>query len=77
MVLGEAVALAAIGLVLGVPAGVLATRLIRDQVFGVRPLDLPSFTLVIMMLAGTALLASYIPARRAARIAPLDALRAE
>jgi ABC-type antimicrobial peptide transport system permease subunit len=77
MVLGEGAALASLGLLFGLPAGLLATRLIRGQMFGVNAFDPPSLAVAIATLAGMALLASYIPARRAARIAPLDALRTE
>jgi predicted permease len=77
MVLREAGILAAAGVAFGLPAGVAAARLIRGQMFGVGPLDPPSLAMAAGVLTMTALLASYIPARRAARIAPLDALRAE
>ena len=64
---------AAIGLVicLGV------TRILERVLFGVSPLDATAFLAVPMILLGVALLASYIPARRAARVDPLVALRAE
>ena len=77
MVLREGASLALLGLVFGLPVGLVATRLIRGQLFNVSPIDPPSLALVVAVLAGMALLASYIPARRAARIAPVDALRAE
>jgi ABC-type antimicrobial peptide transport system permease subunit len=77
MVVREALVLAAAGVAAGLPAGVAAARLIRDQMFGVGPLDPPSLAMAAGVLTMTALVASYIPARRAARIAPLDALRAE
>ena len=77
MVLREGASLALLGLVFGLPVGLVATRLIRGQLFNVSPIDPPSLALAVAVLAGMALLASYIPARRAARIAPVDALRAE
>jgi len=77
LIVGEGARLAAIGLAAGMPTALLASRLIRRQLFHVSPIDLPSIGLAIVMLAGMTLLASYIPARRAARIAPLDALRTE
>jgi predicted permease len=77
MILNESTRLAALGLAVGIPGGLLATFLIRRQLFNVTPIDPPSLALAIVVLAGTALLASYIPARRAARIAPVDALRQE
>ncbi|HEV2178727.1 MAG TPA: FtsX-like permease family protein, partial [Gemmatimonadaceae bacterium] len=77
MVLGEAVRLAACGVAIGLPAGLAATRLIRSQVFGVGSLDAVSIGAAIIALTVTALLASYLPARRAARVGPLEALRSE
>jgi len=77
MVLGEAVRVAAIGIVLGVPAGLAATRLIRSQLFGVGAVDLPSLSIAIAVLVLTAVVASYLPARRAAKVGPLEALRLE
>jgi macrolide transport system ATP-binding/permease protein len=77
MVLGEAVRVAVIGIIIGVPAGLLATRLIRAQLFGVGTIDLPSLSIAIAALVATALVASYLPARRAAKVGPLEALRLE
>jgi predicted permease len=77
MVLGEAVRVAIIGVVLGVPAGLAATRLIRTQLYGVGPVDLPSLGAAVVVLVATAIAASYLPARRAAKIGPLEALRLE
>jgi ABC-type antimicrobial peptide transport system permease subunit len=77
MVLGEAVRVASVGVVIGVPAGLVAGRLIRAQLFGVETIDVPSLTLAISVLVATALIASYLPARRAAKVGPLEALRLE
>jgi len=77
MVLGEAVRVAIVGVVIGVPAGIAATRLIRTQLFGVGTIDLPSLAIAIVVLVATAVVASYLPARRAARVGPLEALRLE
>jgi len=77
LIAAEGARLAAVGLAAGTPAALLASRLLRRQLFHVSPIDLPSISLAIVMLAGMTLLACYIPARRAARIAPLDALRVE
>ena len=77
MVLGEAVRVAIIGVVIGVPAGLTATRLIRAQLFGVGTIDLPSLGIAIVVLVATAVVASYLPARRAAKVGPLEALRLE
>jgi len=77
MVLGEAVRVAITGVVIGVPAGLAATRLIRAQLFGVGTIDLRSLSIAIVVLMATAVVASYLPARRAAKVGPLEALRLE
>jgi predicted permease len=77
MVLGEALRVAALGVVIGVPAGLAATQLIRAQLFGVGTIDLPSLGIAVVVLVATAAAASYLPARRAAQVTPLEALRLE
>lgn len=76
MVLGEVVRVAIIGVVIGVPAGLAATRLIRAQLFGVGTIDVPSLSVAIVVLVAAAA-ASYLPARRPASVGPLEALRLE
>jgi ABC-type lipoprotein release transport system permease subunit len=66
-----------IGIVVGVPIGLVATRLIRERLFGVGPVDLPSFAMAIGVLTVASLVASYVPARRASRVGPLTALRSD
>jgi predicted permease len=77
MVLAESVRLVAIGMAIGVPAGLVATRLVRSQIFGVNAIDIPSLSAAVAVLLATALVASYLPARRAARVGPLGALRSD
>jgi ABC-type antimicrobial peptide transport system permease subunit len=77
MVIGEGAALAGLGVLVGVPAGLAASRLLRTQLFGVGPFDLPSLGAAVVVLLVTALVAAYLPARRAAATDPLVALRAE
>jgi predicted permease len=77
MVLRDALAITVLGLGVGLPAGVIGTRLIRSQMFGVRAIDLPSLTVAVLTLVCAALVASWLPARRAAAASPVDALRAE
>ena len=77
MVLGEAVRVAIAGVAIGVPAGLVASRMIRSQLFGVGTIDLPSLSVAIAVLVATAVVASYLPARRAAKVGPLEALRLE
>ena len=75
MVLGEGVALAVIGLGLGLPVAFALTRLMSTLLFEVSPRDPLTFAAVGALLLVVALLASYIPARRATAIDPMAALR--
>jgi predicted permease len=77
MILREALLLVGGGLALGLPLALAATRLLKAQLFGVRLLDLPSIALAIGVLVASAVLAGWLPALRAARVAPLEAIRAE
>jgi predicted permease len=77
LILGEAGTLAMTGIAAGVACSLLAAILMRKLLFGVRPWDLPTFAVVAVTLAFCALLASYIPARRAAKVDPMVALRYE
>jgi putative ABC transport system permease protein len=73
----QGITLAAIGIVLGLGAAVWLTRTMSALLFGVSALDPATYAGVAIALGGTALLASYIPARRASRIDPAEALRWE
>ena len=77
MVLRETLMLVIAGLALGVPAGMLSTRLISTQLFGLSPTDPLTLISAGVVLTIVALLAGYIPARRASRVDPLTALRYE
>jgi predicted permease len=77
MVLGEAMALVAGGTVLGVPLALAATRLLRSQLFGVGIVDPLSIVLAFIVLALSAMVAGLVPAARAARVGPLEALRTD
>jgi putative ABC transport system permease protein len=77
MVVGEGLRLSAVGVVLGVASAAALTRVLASLLYDVAPTDLVTFTLVSGLLVAAALTASYIPARRATRIDPLAALRAE
>jgi putative ABC transport system permease protein len=65
------------GIVLGAVGAALATRALRTMLFGVSTLDAITFIGAALVLGGVAMLATYVPARRAARIDPMVALRAE
>ena len=77
MVLTHAAKLAGIGVAIGLVAAALAGRLIASLLYGVKPADAATLAGVSILLAAVALLASYIPARRAARANPMDSLRYE
>ncbi|MGH7507335.1 MAG: FtsX-like permease family protein, partial [Longimicrobiales bacterium] len=77
LVMGEGVALAGAGAVIGLLAAVWATRFLDSQLYGVSPLDPLTFAIVPVVLIGVAAVASYLPARRAARVSPVVALRTE
>lgn len=66
-----------VGVVIGVAASLAATRLLRSQLFGVEPADPLSYAAVALLLGTVALLACYFPARRAAAVDPIVALRDE
>ena len=77
LVLGETIALAAIGIGLGLAGALAATRLIQSLLFGVTATDGLTFMAISALLVVTALVASYVPARRALRVDPMVALRYE
>jgi putative ABC transport system permease protein len=77
MVLRQSVVVVAIGLTLGLAAALAGTRAIASFIVGVRPTDAATFVTVVVLLAVIALIACWIPARRATRINPLVALRYE
>lgn len=77
MILAESGRLIAMGLVIGLITAVLAASLMHKLLFGVRAWDVGTLATVGMLLAATSLLASFLPARRAASTNPTDALRAE
>jgi ABC-type antimicrobial peptide transport system permease subunit len=69
--------LTAIGLASGLVAAVVLSRLMASLLFRVRPVDAVTYVAVSIGLLATALLASYLPSRRAATVDPVEALRAE
>jgi ABC-type antimicrobial peptide transport system permease subunit len=77
MVLRGAFLQVAIGLVIGVPAAILAGRAITDQLYAVKPYDPIILLLAVIVLALASLVAAAVPARRAVNVNPTEALRAE
>ena len=77
MIVGEALTLTAVGLAVGLPVGLAATRVIRDHMFATNVFDAPSLGVSALVLIGTTLVASTVPALRAARVAPIRALQAD
>ena len=75
--LRSALVLTGIGVVIGVGAAAGLVRLMKSLLFGVSPLDPVSFVAVPLVLVGAAALAGYLPARRAAGVDPMQALRTE
>ncbi|MGA2536411.1 MAG: ABC transporter permease [Terracidiphilus sp.] len=77
MILRESAWLAVTGIVVGVGAAMGLTRLVKSMLFGIQPYDPATMIAGIMVLLAVALAASWIPARRAARVQPMQALRHE
>ena len=77
LVLGEGALLAGIGVVIGVAGGAVATRLLRSLLFEIEPGDPRTFVIAAVSMITVALLASFLPARRAARVDPLISIRAD
>jgi putative ABC transport system permease protein len=77
MVVRQALALSLAGVVLGIGAGLALARVIRTILYGISPTDPLTLAAVSVVLLAVAALASWLPARRAARVDPVVALRYE
>ncbi len=77
MIVGQGVTLATIGVGIGLAGALVLTRLIASLLYGVAPTDPPTIVAVSLLLLMVAALASWLPARRAASIDPVMALRSE
>jgi putative ABC transport system permease protein len=77
LVVGQGMKLTGLGLAFGLLASLGATQMLKTLLFGVSVTDPLTYTLIVGLLALVALLACYLPARRAAKVDPLIALRNE
>jgi predicted permease len=77
MILRESTWLAVAGIVVGVGAALTLTRLVKSMLYGIQPYDPLTLTAGVLLLLAVALAASWIPARRAAGVQPMEALRHE
>jgi putative ABC transport system permease protein len=76
-VVGQAMTLVAISLVIGVAGAFAATRLLNSLLFGVGASDPVTFVSIVLLVSVVAFVAAWLPARRATRVDPIIALRAE
>jgi len=77
MILRETLQLVLIGFGIGIPAAIAASRLIKSELYGLKSDDPITLLIAICIMAGIAALAAWLPARRASRVEPMVALRAE
>lgn len=77
MILRQSLVLAGIGLLLGVPAALYGTRVVESMLFGLTPRDPRTVAMAAAIMTVVSLAAASVPARRAARVDPIIALRAE
>jgi ABC-type antimicrobial peptide transport system permease subunit len=77
LLLGQVLGLVGIGVALGLGGAAALTRFMESLLFGVRALDLETYALGAVALLAAAALAAYLPARRATRVDPMEALKAE
>jgi ABC-type antimicrobial peptide transport system permease subunit len=77
LILREALLLVSVGVALGVPVALGATRLLASLLFALKPTDPVSLSLAALLMLGVAIVAGYLPARRATKVDPMVALRCE
>jgi ABC-type antimicrobial peptide transport system permease subunit len=77
LVLRESMLLVTVGIGIGLAAALAAGRLVTSQLFGLEPTDIPTIATAIFVMVTVSAIAGYLPARRAARVDPMVALRYE
>ncbi|HEX4770017.1 MAG TPA: ABC transporter permease [Bryobacteraceae bacterium] len=77
MILREVLLLLGIGMAIALPSALVLTKYVQSQLYGIQPVDPASIIAAVVVISAVALLAGYVPARRAARIDPMRALRYE
>ena len=77
LVVGESVGLVAAGAALGLAGAFFTTRVLQSLLFDLTPSDPPTYAAIVVVLGVCALAASWVPARRASRVDPVVALRAD
>jgi len=77
MIMGESLLLLAIGVGLGLPLAMMATRIIKQQLFAMDPIDPISFAVALLVVSLMTVMAGWLPARRATKVDPVTALRCE
>jgi putative ABC transport system permease protein len=77
MVIGQGMSLTLIGVAIGLAAALTLTRIMKSLLFSVSATDPATFALIALLLVGVALIASYLPARRATRVDPIAVLKSE
>ncbi len=73
----QGLVVATVGVAVGLAAAVALSRWLASFLFEVRPLDVPTYVAVLTVLLAAVSLATYLPARRAAKLDPVETLRAE
>jgi ABC-type antimicrobial peptide transport system permease subunit len=77
MVMLETMIMVVVGVLIGLGAAIATTRLVASMLFGLTPTDPLTIALGVVVMLAVAAIAGYIPARRASRVNPMDALRHE
>jgi ABC-type antimicrobial peptide transport system permease subunit len=77
LIIGKGLKLALVGAAFGLAGGLAVTRLLSSLLYDVTPADPVTFVSVVLLLLSVAVVASWLPARRASRVDPMEALRCE